>query len=95
MTKIEQEDHEKKGRFVIYENDVFAGEMTYTWAGKTKFIIDHTMVDGKFGGKGFGKLLVMKSVEFAQQNDLKILPLCPFAKKIFDRDKGIQHLLFQ
>ncbi|MBD0778721.1 N-acetyltransferase [Maribacter sp. ANRC-HE7] len=94
MTKIEQEDHEKKGRFVVYENDVFAGEMTYTWAGKTKFIIDHTMVDEKFGGKGFGKLLVMKSVEFAQKNDLKILPLCSYAQKIFDKNEELKELMY-
>ncbi|WP_246131531.1 GNAT family N-acetyltransferase [Aquimarina intermedia] len=55
--------------------------MTYTWAGKSKFIINHTGVEEQFSGKGFGKKLVMKSVEFARNNDLKILPLCPFAKK--------------
>ncbi|TYP71596.1 putative GNAT family acetyltransferase [Aquimarina intermedia] len=81
MTKIGREDNGKKGRFIIYENDKFAGEMTYTWAGKSKFIINHTGVEEQFSGKGFGKKLVMKSVEFARNNDLKILPLCPFAKK--------------
>ena len=55
MTKIEREDNGKKGRFVIYENDEFAGEMTFTWAGKNKFIIDHTGVEEAFGGKGLEK----------------------------------------
>lgn len=55
MTKIQQEDNGKKGRFVIYENDEFAGELTYTWAGKSKFIIDHTGVEKQFGGKNNGK----------------------------------------
>lgn len=32
-TKIEREDNGKKGRFVIYEDDKEAGEMTFTWAG--------------------------------------------------------------
>ncbi len=94
MITIEREDNGIKGRFVIYENDKFVGEMTYTWAGKSKFIIDHTGVDENFNGKGFGKKLVMKSVEFARNNDLKILPLCPFAKKIFDKDKDIEDVRF-
>jgi hypothetical protein len=90
MIKIEREDNGKKGRFVIYENDEFAGEMTYVWAGESRFIIDHTEVKGNFSGKGFGKKLVMEAVEYARNNDLKILPLCPFAKKVFDKDNGIQ-----
>ena len=92
MSRIEQEDNGKKGRFVIYENDEFAGEMTYVWAGEAKFIIDHTGVEEKFGGKGFGKKLVMKSVEYARQNNFKILPLCPFAKKVFDTDESIKEV---
>lgn len=88
--KIEREDNGKKGRYVIYSNDEFAGEMTFTWAGNTQFIIDHTGVEPKFAGKGLGKKLVMKSVEYARENNLKIIPLCPFAKKVFDRNEDIQ-----
>ena len=89
MTRIEQEDNGKKGRFIIYVDDVFAGEMTYTWAGQTKFIIDHTGVDEKFGGKGLGKQLVLKAVDFARTKGLKIMPLCPFAKRVFDGDSSL------
>ena len=89
MTRIEQEDNGKKGRFVVYEEDIFAGEMTYTWAGNTKFIIDHTGIEEKFTGKGLGKKLVMKAVNFARIKGLKILPLCPFAKKVFDADSSL------
>ena len=94
MHKIDQEDNDKKGRFVIYENDKLAAEMTYSWAGATKFIIDHTEVENAFGGKGFGKKLVMKAVDFARENNLKILPLCPFAKAVFDKLEEIQDVRF-
>lgn len=94
MINIKQEDNKSKGRFVIYEDDIFAGEMTYTWAGDNKFIIDHTGIEEAFGGKGFGKQLVMKAVEFAKEHDVKILPLCPFAKNVFDKNKDIQDVRF-
>ena len=94
MTKIVQEDDGKKGRFVIYEDDEYAGEMTYTWAGETRFIIDHTVVEEKFGGKGFGKKLVMKAVELAQENNIKIMPLCTYAKKVFDKDESLNNIRF-
>ncbi len=90
LIKIEREDNGRKGRFVIYDNDEFAGEMTYVWAGTSKFIIDHTGVEGNFSGRGLGKQLVMKAVEYARNNALKILPLCPFAKKVFEKEVGIQ-----
>lgn len=90
---IKREDNGKKGRFVIYSNDEFAGEMTFTWAGKDKFIIDHTGVEEKFGGKGYAKQLVMAGVEYARENNLKIIPLCPYAKSRFDRDQSIHDVL--
>lgn len=94
MFTITQEDNGKKGRFLIWDNEVKAGEMTYTWAGETKFIIDHTEVNTIYARKGLGKKLVLKAVEFARKNQLKILPLCPFAKKEFSRNSEIQDVLF-
>lgn len=87
MISINIENNEKKGRFVIHENDEFAGEMTYTWAGKDKIIIDHTGVLEEHGGKGLGKKLVMEAVGFARDNKIKILPLCPFAKRVLDKEE--------
>ena len=94
MTRIEREDTGKKGRFAIYVDDEFAGEMTYTWAGDTKFIIDHTAVEEKFANRGLGKQLVLKSVDFARTEGLKILPLCTYAKRVFDRDSSLKDVLF-
>ena len=94
MTRIEKEDNGKKGRWVIYENGEEAGEMTFTWAGAKKFIIDHTGVDEKYGGKGYGKQLVMEAVEYARNNELKILPLCPYAKRVMDKDESTSDVRF-
>lgn len=94
MIKIKQVDDESRGKFIIYEDNKIAGEMTYSWAGDDKFIIDHTGVKEAFGGKGYGKQLVMRAVEFAREQKVKILPLCPFAKKVFDRNEDIQDVRF-
>lgn len=60
-------------------------EMTYTLAGESMFIIDHTEVSEKLKGQGAGKKLVEASVSFARKLNVKILPLCPFAKNVFDK----------
>lgn len=91
--KIEIQDDGKKGAFAAMENDVQAGLMTYTWAGNDKFIIDHTEVNPDFSGQGVGKKMVMSAVEFAREKDLKIIPLCPFAKSVFDKVAEIRDVL--
>lgn len=68
--------------------------MTYTWAGEQKFIIDHTEVGADFSGQGIGKRLVMAAVGFARENGLKIMPLCPYAKSVFQRYSEIGDVLF-
>ena len=46
--KIEQIDEVTKGFFQVLEDETQAGKIEYTWAGKGKFIIDHTEVDPDF-----------------------------------------------
>ncbi len=92
--EIIQENEEKRGLFKAVEDGKEAGLMTYTWAGSTKFIIDHTEVNPEFKGKGVGQQLVLKAVEYARANHLKIMPLCPFAKSVFDKKPEIGDVLF-
>ncbi|MBW1656068.1 GNAT family N-acetyltransferase [Flavobacterium quisquiliarum] len=92
--EIQQINDIRKGYFEAVEDGKEAGKMTYTWAGDSKFIIDHTEVSPEFNGKGVGKKLVMAAVEYARNNNLKIIPLCPFAKSVFDKVEEIRDVLF-
>lgn len=92
--EIQQINDTRRGYFEAVEDGKQAGKMTYTWAGDSKFIIDHTEVNEEFNGKGVGKKLVMAAVEYARANNLKIIPLCPFAKSVFDRVEAIHDVLF-
>ena len=60
-------------------------ELTFSKAGDKRIIIDHTDVSDALRGKGAGKQLVSAAVDYARKNGLKILPLCPFAKSVFDK----------
>ncbi len=86
---IKQIEHSSKGAFVVEENHERLAEMTYSKAGDKLIIIDHTEVSDKLRGQGAGKQLVMKVVEYARNNNIKILPLCPFARSVFDKTPGI------
>jgi uncharacterized protein len=93
--KIKNTQLSTKGFFSIEEEggSVLA-EMHYVYAGTDRIIIDHTEVKEGSEGKGLGKLLVAESVNFARNNHLKIMPLCPFAKSVFDRTDEYNDVLF-
>ena len=92
--KIEHSDNGKKGVFKVLFEGLTGGEVFYTWAGEDKLIIDHTEVFEGFEGKGIGKQLVMMVVEMARGKGVKILPLCPYAKALFDKTTALQDVLF-
>ena len=83
--EIKQEDNGKKGRFYIEVEGKQEAEMTYTYAGTNKIIIDHTEVSDKLKGQGIGYKLVDASVEFMREKDIMVIPLCPFAAAVFKK----------
>ena len=91
--EIQQKDDGKRGMFFIEDENEMLAEMTYIWAGLSKIIIDHTEVSDKLAGKGVGKQLVNSAVIFARENKIRILPLCPFAKRVFSKVKEYSDVL--
>lgn len=90
---IQREESDSKGSFYIEEDGRRLAFMTYSKAGPSLIIIDHTEVSEALKGKNAGKQLVAAAVEHARKNDLKILPLCPFARSVFDRVKDYADVL--
>jgi predicted GNAT family acetyltransferase len=87
------EVNDRKGHFYISVNGKQEGIMTFVFAGSDKIIIDHTEVNPGNNGKGFGKKMVAKAVEYAREKNIKIIPLCPFAKKVFDKTPEFSDVL--
>lgn len=91
--EVKHDTQGSKGRFFINENGKIAAEMTYSKAGKDKIIIDHTEVDDAYRGKDYGLELVKTAVNYARKNDIKVIPLCPFTKKMIDTHEDMQDVL--
>ncbi len=90
---IDHIEHGSKGAFIIKENNQRLAEMTYSKAGDRLIIIDHTEVSDALRGKGAGNQLVSAAVNYAREKNIKILPLCPFAKAIFDKTPEFSDVL--
>jgi predicted GNAT family acetyltransferase len=91
---ILQEQIGNKGAFYISINGSRKAEMTYVMSGADKMIIDHTEVSSDMEGKGIGKQLLDRAVGFARENKIKILPLCSFAKSMFEKTSNYNDVLF-
>lgn len=86
---IDHQESGSKGAFFWEQDGQRLGESTYTMAGPEKLIIDHTEVDDSLRGTGKGAELIEAIVAYARENELRILPLCPFARVMFQK-KGAE-----
>lgn len=91
--EIIQYDDGERGVFKVKNGTAEIGKMSYVWVGDNKIIIDHTEVEPDFEARGIGTQMVMKAVSFARDKHIKILPLCPFTKKVFAKNKDITDVL--
>lgn len=89
---IQLEESSTKGSFFISDNNSRLAEMTFSKSAG-RIIIDHTEVSDVLRGKNVGKQLVAAAVEYARKNNIKILPLCPFAKSVFNKVVEFQDVL--
>ncbi len=91
--KIQHTETDSKGAFFVEQEGIRQAEMTYSKAGEQLIIIDHTEVSEALRGTGAGKKLVEAAVSYAREKKIKILPLCPFAKSVIDRNPEYQDVL--
>jgi uncharacterized protein len=90
---IQHQEQGSKGEWFVNNDGEKVAEMTYSWAGDDKFIIDHTWVDDILRGQNVGRHLLDAAVAFAREKEVKIIPLCPFAKSVFNKDSSIHDVL--
>jgi hypothetical protein len=83
----------KNGYFYISIDGKQEAKMTFIFTGNDKIIINHTEVNPENNGRGFGRKMVAKAVEFAREKNIKIIAHCPFAKSVFDKTLEFRDVL--
>lgn len=83
-----------KNKFYIGEKVENAlAEITFVPTGADKIIIDHTYVSDSLRGQKIGLQLVNKVVEYARMENKKIIPLCPYAKRVMTESDEYKDVL--
>jgi len=81
--QVRHEQQETRGRFVIDLDGGAEAELTYSRAGKGKWIADHTGVPDAYSGRGIAGQLARALVREARAAGVKIVPLCPYVAAWF------------
>jgi uncharacterized protein len=92
-TNIRREFKEDEGVFFIETEGERLAKMFIRLVGTDRFIIEHTEVSPKLKGQGIGNQFVNYAVDYARKNHLKIVPLCPFAKKVLQGSNEYKDVL--
>lgn len=72
------------GRLAVLEYMLTGANITYT----------HTEVPRALEGQGLGGRLARQALEYARDNNLKVIPLCPFVRAYLARHPEYQPLVF-
>lgn len=91
--EIKIEENETKGKVYIGDSKAPMAEMTFSKAGTRLLIIDHTEVGPSLQGQGVGRKLLDEIIKLVRERQLKVIPLCPFAKSVFVKDPSIRDVL--
>lgn len=58
-----------------------------------KLVYDHTIVPQELGGRGVGSALVKHALDYARENDKKVVPQCSFVASYISKHPEYQDLV--
>lgn len=89
---IQHKQLDGRGMFYMGHDGGILAEMVYSMQ-NNKMVIEHTEVNVELEGQGVGRKLVETAVEYARNHNIKIIPMCPFAKRVLSKTFEWQDVL--
>lgn len=81
-----------QGMFYIGDKEQPLAYISYKNLREGVILADHTVVDPSLEGKGIGSRLFETLIDFAKEEQVKIIPQCSFVKAKFDRNPELADL---
>jgi predicted GNAT family acetyltransferase len=75
---------ESKKRFELVEEGHTA-RVNYVMLSPTSIIFTHTVVPFALKGRGIGSYLARHVLDYARENNLNVIPQCPFIRSYIER----------
>lgn len=67
-----------------------ASALAYSRLKDDLLLIEHVQTFPPHQGQGNGERMVIHVADWARETGHKLMPLCPFARSVFDRNRDIQ-----
>jgi len=91
---VQREQQGHRGAFFIDQDGVRAASLTFSAGPDGKLVmLDHTEVGESLRGQGIARKLVEAAVLWARQEKIKLVPVCPFARAVFDKEPTFHDVL--
>jgi uncharacterized protein len=87
------EMHLESGYFSMHLEKIEIGQMTFYFPEPNVMLIDHAEVDFEYNGKGYARQMVAYAINYARENNLKIIPICPYVKSEFAKNEAYSDVL--
>ncbi|ANA82126.1 GCN5-related N-acetyltransferase [Paenibacillus vortex V453] len=85
----------RTGGFFLEDNGKTVAEISYSPQGEGVISIDHTYISPGLRGQGLADELVRKVIDYAREEELKIIPACSYAGHYFDKNLDDRVLLYK
>lgn len=91
MRKISIDREELNGvhEFVLRIDGERLGFLEFTRPEVGLMRIEYVEVSPELRGTGLGRQLVAKAIEFAKETELRVVPICSYARAVIERDPAM------
>ena len=86
------EHNQQTKRFEVHI-DGYIGYLEYNEKSDKVLDFTHTIVPRELGGRGIGSSLVKHGLDYARENDYKVIPSCSFVEAYINKHEGYRELL--
>lgn len=83
----------EKEKVVVYDNNEELAVIEYSYIDSNTIEITHTFVSDKLRGQGVASKLMEEVISIANENKLRIVPICSYAKSYFNKHIEYEYLL--
>ena len=86
LISITREELNGVHEFVLRLDGQRRGYLEYSRPDVGIMQIEYVEVSPELRGSGLGRQLVEKAVTFARESELRVVPICPYARAVIQRD---------
>jgi len=85
--------HDAEAQRFSMDVEGFTAIIDYRKKTDTTWVLTHTKVPSKLGGRGIGTSLVQKVLDYLDERHVTVVPQCPFIAAFIEKRPEYQHMV--